>query len=418
MERPKTNAAAVEDKGDGTELLDNRPVLYRATMKSPDEEFLPVPFFSKIIDIRLANVHGTFRVPQGYEFAYIPCDVVARHANRFYYPTELEGQAPRTPNLTIHEADAVAASASISSNYDISKSLIAIAQTIFGAITLYEAGNSQLDRYGYAAYGLTVVPFLIMSLVNLASQIATADYPAMYMIQGPVMDEARRRGGVFDGAVGTVEVDDEEGEVYMWRATAQENQFSLEKIDANANLTRQPASSVPRPQPLLVQFGTPDPGEEHQSLAIPNHPKLKRLGKPMKFISREAATSIVIFVFPALVISLSLLIIGLLTHFRPGHSTVAQRAWTMTWLAVGIVGGAMPDSIFVACTPLLQYNYLRVMTPGLPWWALLRSSQYLALVAKVIAGVISLWGIFFAPAIGGFVVVGQMINELGLCERQ
>jgi hypothetical protein len=229
MERPQTDAAAVEDKGDGTELLDNRPVLYRATMKSPDEEFLPVPFFSKIIDIRLANVHGTFRVPQGYEFAYIPCDVVARHANRFYYPTELEGQAPRTPNLTIHEADAVAASASISSNYDISKSLIAIAQTIFGAITLYEAGNSQLDRYGYAAYGLTVVPFLIMSLVNLASQIATADYPAMYMIQSPVMDEARRRGGVFDGAVGTLEVDDEEGEVYMWRATAQENQFHWKK---------------------------------------------------------------------------------------------------------------------------------------------------------------------------------------------
>jgi len=35
--------------------------------------------------------------------------------------------------------------------------------------------------------------------------------------------------------------------------------------------------------------------------------------------------------------SISIAINGALSHFNPGHSTLAQRVWTMTWLVCGII---------------------------------------------------------------------------------
>ncbi|KFA48275.1 hypothetical protein S40293_11595 [Stachybotrys chartarum IBT 40293] len=423
-----TDAAAVEDTTkEHTDLPVDpsagrapQPIFYHAIITDTHiEELLPVPFFSTIIDVRLANVHGAFQIPHGYDFAYIPCDAVAKNANWSCRPEELERQALHPPELSPRRGDTAAASASISSNYDVSKALIAIGQTVSGAVTLYGARYSQLDRYGYAAYGLTVVPFLIMSLINLASQIATADYPALYMVHTPVMDEARRRGGVFDGVVGFMAMDELEArEAYVWRATSQENVLSLKRITESAAINNQLVLDTAQPQSALVQFGALGLEQQYRSLMIQNCPKPKRLGQPMKLISRDAATTLVIFVLPALVISISLLIIGVLTHFQPGQSTVAQRAWTMSWLAMGIFGGAMPDSITIACFPLFMYSINRVRRPDYSGWALLSDVSYWALVIKDIAVVISIWGIFFAPTIGGLVIVGQMIHESGLCDRQ
>ncbi|KAF9458545.1 hypothetical protein BDZ94DRAFT_1325423, partial [Collybia nuda] len=47
------------------------------------------------------------------------------------------------------------------------KGLIALAQLMFSSITIYQARGDQLDRYGYAAFGLSVFPYTLMSLVNL-----------------------------------------------------------------------------------------------------------------------------------------------------------------------------------------------------------------------------------------------------------
>jgi len=41
-----------------------------------------------------------------------------------------------------------------------------------------------------------------MTIVNLLAQIASTEYPKLYMVWTPEMEEARRRGGVFGGTVG------------------------------------------------------------------------------------------------------------------------------------------------------------------------------------------------------------------------
>ena len=74
-----------------------------------------------------------------------------------------------------------------------------------------------------------------------------------------------------------------------------------------------------------------------------------------------------------------------LTRFDKGQSTHAQRVWTMTWLTFGVVHAIGIGSNNV--TEKLGPNVMDVI---------------LSLV-------------FCAPAVGGFVVVGQMLTEYGHC---
>ena len=55
-------------------------------------------------------------------------------------------------------------SISISSNYSLVKVLAAIARLLFGIATLYDTKADQIPRYGFAAFGLTVVPCIYVLL--------------------------------------------------------------------------------------------------------------------------------------------------------------------------------------------------------------------------------------------------------------
>jgi hypothetical protein len=92
----------------------------------------------------------------------------------------------------------------ISSNYSVSKAGIAIAQTVNAGFTLYKSKGDQLTHYGYAAFGLTVIPYIIMSILNLIAQAVTPDFSTFYLVHSEELEEARRRGGVFDGVVGSL----------------------------------------------------------------------------------------------------------------------------------------------------------------------------------------------------------------------
>lgn len=81
------------------------------------------------------------------------------------------------------------------------KAAVGLLQTIYAIYTLYRVRGRQLELWGYAAFGLTVIPYLIMSICNLLAQILSPDYAALYMVRTPEMDEAERRGGVFEGTV-------------------------------------------------------------------------------------------------------------------------------------------------------------------------------------------------------------------------
>ncbi|KAF2469420.1 uncharacterized protein BDR25DRAFT_356652 [Lindgomyces ingoldianus] len=113
--------------------------------------------------------------------------------NRFPYPMS---PGPHTTG-----------SSQLSSYHSVSKGVIAIFQLIFASYTFVRTKGDQLDRYGYAAYGLTVAPYLIMSFINLVSAIFSPDYSHVYLVSSEAMEEARRRAdGHFEGVIWIIDV--------------------------------------------------------------------------------------------------------------------------------------------------------------------------------------------------------------------
>jgi predicted benzoate:H+ symporter BenE len=88
---------------------------------------------------------------------------------------------------------------------------------------------------------------------------------------------------------------------------------------------------------------------------------------------------------------LPVLVVVLISGLKPGNSTYAQRSWLMTWMVFGGLFG-----------PIIEWRRDELMSYG--------SSTGAAQLSTV--GI----GAFFAvPAIGGFVVVGQMLVDYGAC---
>lgn len=93
----------------------------------------------------------------------------------------------------------------IASTYSILHSIAGVAQILSAVATIYKAHFSQISKYGYAAYSLTVIPYALMTAVNLLALLVTPNYPAIYMLESSIMDEARKRGGLFGGTVGILD---------------------------------------------------------------------------------------------------------------------------------------------------------------------------------------------------------------------
>jgi hypothetical protein len=95
------------------------------------------------------------------------------------------------------------------SSYAIPRILLSLAQTVSGGYQLYKAQGSQISQYGYAAYGLTVIPFVITSIINMLGSLLSSEYAAVYIVHSEIMDEMISRGGMVDVAVGTIAVPSE-----------------------------------------------------------------------------------------------------------------------------------------------------------------------------------------------------------------
>ncbi|KAL9008735.1 MAG: hypothetical protein Q9173_006168 [Seirophora scorigena] len=70
-----------------------------------------------------------------------------------------------------------------------------------------------IERYGFAAYGLTVLPYIV-SIINLIGSLLTSEYEAIFTVHSPIMDEMKGRGGLCDGVVGTIQKPDLQTYVY------------------------------------------------------------------------------------------------------------------------------------------------------------------------------------------------------------
>ncbi len=328
------------------------------------------------------SFHGKALLPFGYEWAWVHEEAKISWAEP---SREARGTTGGPPD--------------ISSNYNWVQSLVAIFQTGSAALTLYRSRGDQIQRYGYAAFGLTVIPYLVMSIVNLVAQIATADYPAVYMVSSPEMDEARRRGGVFDGVVGRLEPGaEDEG--------AERPVYDVKLLDGGESgsikiLERVSGSDA---YPRVIRLERTDDFSAGRRISIAAYTPF--------MIDPQASTpkpstgfsiwSFQYFVLPILLGCLSLIVVGVLTRFENGESTAAQRGWIMSWLVVGIACGWLADVVSGA---LSSPQWMKT-----PEGFEFRFSP----VVQVIA--IILLGLFCVPALGGLVAVGGMLREYGICE--
>jgi hypothetical protein len=113
------------------------------------------PWVEKIHESFSRYIHGSHKLPPGYCLAVVPASA------------EFESHTDSAKDITI------------SSNYNLVKILVSGGQSLFSSITLYRSRGDQIDRYGFAAFGLTVAPYALMAIVNLLGSMMVPSYPTM-----------------------------------------------------------------------------------------------------------------------------------------------------------------------------------------------------------------------------------------------
>lgn len=335
----------------------------------------------------------------------------------------------------------------LANTHNIPKSIASIIQLFYAAATLYRARAKQFETYGYASYSLTVIPYMLMTLLNLISHILTPDFPAVYLVRSPVMAEAEARGGVFDGVIGSVssealETEDQPPEIPGFPIMFKEKppsrdpnnpsvvtsadskpRFTValdsgvlksEKKEENRqrrNRKHQRENSDPKVDAIHVLEALVDLPEniarapqrtdsfitrlfrrEHRPRKRRSQPiYISSLGivpekpAPVKWYRGKITTGVLM----SLMIVIPYLAIYFWTRFRPGTgSTPAQRGWTMAWLATG--------------------QFLGVGMVGV--WKDWRSVGHIGGWGAVIMVA------YCIPAVGGWIEVGKMVREFGVCD--
>lgn len=82
--------------------------------------------------------------------------------------------------------------------------ILAILQIIYASYTLARNTGDEIERYGYASFTLTVIPYIIMSFINLLGNLATPTYPCVYLVATSTMYEAKKRGNIISGYTGYI----------------------------------------------------------------------------------------------------------------------------------------------------------------------------------------------------------------------
>jgi hypothetical protein len=108
-------------------------------------------------------------------------------------------------------------------NYNFLSAAAAIFQILYAAFEIYQARGSQLQRFGYAAYSLTVIPYILMSFTNLVANACAPQYPSMFLVLYGGAEEHEPVGG--DPRTGTGE-----------RELEQQNQSALAKRENQPRL--------------------------------------------------------------------------------------------------------------------------------------------------------------------------------------
>jgi hypothetical protein len=390
------------------------------------------------------QVFGTHVLPSGYELAYVPENALVGSTSAL----DPSGSPSKQPNHLL------------SSSHSFASALIALIQIIYASVTLYRSRGGQVTKYGYAAFGFTVLPFLIMSFVNLLGNLVTPSYSTLYLIESEIMDEALQRGGSFEGVVGSLEsLALDMKETFVFSASFQIHSERLVKIKPGSLKIHMPGD----PEPVTEQAmdstqapNEPEPGSNRNPLTPPDLVKDEAPPKSPLFPTQESPEQkndeikttqkedkqdegtppllvvpscykfktaeenrpftqpsdnkvhlrrgkAILFAVRLVIGAMPLVVVGAMSHFKAGSSTAAERAWIMVWMVLGMSVLGDPSTGNSVVRLVAKFDKDR------------RLGNSLAGDLAIIAFVAVTLAILATSAIGCFVVVSRMLREYGSC---
>ncbi|EED80735.1 predicted protein [Postia placenta Mad-698-R] len=328
-----------------------------------------------VIDHHDRKIHGELHLPRGY--------AVAAPLDKSITESIIDTRLLDTRGLSIHRPPQTL------------NLLAAVAQMVAACITLKSTIGNQVERFGYAAYGLSVFPYALMSAVNVICSAIVGDFTSGYMLRTPILQEAERRGAVFDGSIGRVR------SLYAEPGYKGKSGFTA----VGMSIKPENPAVVNSRKILVVRDGEKkkeflfDPERyntdidtsffdissithdgQHDENEVKPYKKrhwLRYFAIALAFLITMLAPYAVIYFF---------------SGFRKGQSTTAQRRWMMSWLVA--------DQVSAAGTFVF-------------WWIWQKHGNIIP-IAVHYAGVAGL----LVPAIGGLVTVGAMFledNQFGPC---
>ncbi|KAI5790477.1 hypothetical protein FPQ18DRAFT_293454 [Pyronema domesticum] len=329
------------------------------------------------IDKSKYKVHGFYRLPDTYSLAHLP---------------------PGTELKSLEASNAKKGDIVLSNSYSFVKGFTGLVQVISSLYALFSVYGDQTRLYGFAAFGFTVLPYTVMSILNVIANYVEASYDCLFLVRSDVMKEAEKReGGEFVGEVAELVLATDPEQVQNVGSLAMNLLFRRE------TRTRYRAREVD-------DLGNIIPNRKEWKIFIPPHdgsyiraddPRTKIVVQPVGDCYQynlENAIKVTRFrhwvqmIMKTLAMIVPYIVIGALSKFKPGGSSVQQQLFMVGWLVVGQVIGA--------------FNLIGQITgkqKGKKW---LKTKSVVNMVVLTSG---------FAFAVGGFVEVGRMLREFGYC---
>lgn len=188
----------------------------------------------RFISLAVTTVQGQHPVASESVWSWTRCQLQRRRP----VPTEATLVA-LPPNLIVHPVLSQSSTRkfAIAYNHNIIKILAALAQIAYASFQLIESSGPQIERFGYAAYQLTIIPYALMSVLNLIAALCEPEFPAMFLVRRNV-----------DASGDFNEISAEVGNVYETEEPATLHRTRLKQVFPSRRLYADPADTTRTPR--------------------------------------------------------------------------------------------------------------------------------------------------------------------------
>lgn len=290
--------------------------------------------------------------------------------------------------------------------WDWFKIMISTLQSAYSSWSIYRVTLYQLDRFGYASFGLTVAPYAIMGFLNLLANLITPEFDEMALLDSSGLQLALR------GTKFSIENIAVVGRLVETTVDHVEPQYgSTTDMTSMLHQTQKFMTYLKAPHPITQWFyatfswnttklrynelNSQNGKNRFLLLDALNSPNSKKRNWLLAILSAASVAGVygVIYV---------------ISRADPKQSSLGQRIWTMGWL---LCGTGVPIVIRI-----LQLGYFTFMV-GLFKKKRAQGSadQSVFMGLLFLLSFVVIGGALVAFPVGGIITVAQMIFAFGSC---